>query len=207
MENEKRFEWLTGIVDKYNDQKNFSKVDFALSFATNAHAGQVRKGTTIPYIFHAMNVGKILAEDLNCIEDIVVAGILHDTLEDTNATEDDLRKNFGENILRLVKGNSERDKSDTWENRKKEAIEHAQNENEDVLLVKLADKLDNLKAIERDYNFLGEELWKRFNAPKERLEWYYYSLGKIFAGKLINTNHPEREKILLEYERCLHQVF
>ena len=207
MENEKRFDWLNNIVEQSKKQENFSKVDYAIYFATIAHAGQIRKGTTIPYIFHVLNVGKILAEDLQCEEDIVIAGILHDTLEDTKITKEDILKNFGENVLRLVVGNSERDKKDTWENRKKEAIEHAKKEAEDVLLIKLADKLDNIKAIERDYHYSGNEIWKRFNAPKDRLEWYYRSLRDIFAEKIYNMEYPERAKVLFEYEQCLDEVF
>lgn len=182
-------------------------IKLAIDFANKAHSGQVRKGTSIPYIFHVMNVGKILAEDLKCEEDIIIGGILHDVIEDTIVSKEEVKKVFGDNVLRLVEGNSERDKKDTWENRKKEAIEHAWNEAEDVLLIKLADKLDNIKAIERDFNFMGDKIWERFNAPKDRLQWYYSSLGEVFAAKINYSDFPERAVVLKQYEKCLETVF
>lgn len=176
----------------------------AIDFANKAHSKQVRKGSDIPYIFHPVNVGKILAERLGCSADIVIAGILHDTLEDTQTQENEILDYFGENVLRLVKGNSERDKSDTWENRKKEALKKAETESEDVLLIKLADKYDNLKAIEIDFLQHGDKVWERFNAPKDRLAWYYSSLGKIFEDKLKSVR---TEQIMKEYNSALNQVF
>src|SRR5687767_4080623 len=107
---------------------NSSKISKAIAFANTAHEGHFRKGTAIPYIFHVMNVGKLLTEEMECEEDVIVAGILHDTVEDTPVTYEDIERAFGLNVLRLVKGASEQDKSDTWENRKAETIKHTAHE-------------------------------------------------------------------------------
>jgi len=160
-----------------------NKISKAIAFANTAHAGHFRKGTSIPYIFHVLNVGKLLTEEMECEEDVVVAGILHDTVEDTPVTYEDIEREFGQNVLRLVKGASEQDKSDTWENRKAATIEHTADEAIDVLQVKLADKYDNITAIQRDAERMGDLIWKRFNAPKDRLHWYYKSLGEIFVNR------------------------
>lgn len=154
----------------------------AIEFATKAHKGQVRKGTKIPYITHPLGVAKILIEN-DCPEEIVVAGILHDTVEDTPVTIEDIRQAFGEKVAQLVQAASEPDKSDTWENRKRHTIESLKTVPMDVLLVSLADKLDNIKAIREDYEKLGESLWPRFNRPKQSQEWYYKSLAEVFSGR------------------------
>jgi len=95
----------------------------AIEFAAKAHAGQYRKGTRVPYLVHPLNVAKILI-DSGCSDVVAVAGILHDTVEDTPITLDEIRKHFGQAVAELVAGASEPDKSDTWENRKKHTIEY-----------------------------------------------------------------------------------
>jgi (p)ppGpp synthase/HD superfamily hydrolase len=95
----------------------------AIEFSTKAHTGLYRKGTKIPYITHPLNVAQILIE-YECPESVVTAGILHDTLEDTQATVDDIRDAFGYEVADLVNAVSEPNKSDTWENRKAHTIKH-----------------------------------------------------------------------------------
>src|ERR1039457_2338264 len=90
----------------------------AVSFATEAHTGQFRKGTSIPYIIHPLNVGKILI-NCGCRIEMVIAGILHDTIEDTHVSLSDVLERYGVDVANLVEGVSEPDRSDSWENRKK----------------------------------------------------------------------------------------
>jgi len=151
----------------------------AISFATESHKGQFRKGTKIPYIVHPINVGKILIEN-NCPDEVVEAGILHDTVEDTNVTIEDIQRKFGDQVAEIVSGCSEPDKSDTWENRKKHTIEYLELAPIGVLLASCADKLDNFRSIKADYNKYGDTIWSRFNRPKEQQTWYYESLAEIF---------------------------
>jgi (p)ppGpp synthase/HD superfamily hydrolase len=155
----------------------------AIEFAVKAHSGQFRKGTKIPYIVHPLSVARILIEH-DCPEEVVVAGILHDTVEDTPVTIGDIRRSFGENVASLVAGASEPGKSDTWENRKRHTIEYLKTAPLDVLFVSLADKLDNIRAIRADYEKLGDAVWSRFNRPKESQAWYYRSLADLFGARI-----------------------
>jgi (p)ppGpp synthase/HD superfamily hydrolase len=100
----------------------FCMIFKAIEFATRAHSGQYRKGTKLPYIVHPLGVAKILIE-CDSPEHLIVAGILHDTVEDTSATLDEIKQTFGWDIADLVEAASEPDKSDTWENRKEHTIQ------------------------------------------------------------------------------------
>jgi len=154
----------------------------AIEFAAKAHAGQYRKGTRVPYLVHPLNVAKILI-DSGCSDVVAVAGILHDTVEDTPITLDEIRKHFGQAVAELVAGASEPDKSDTWENRKKHTIEYLKTASPEVLLVSIADKLDNIRGINEGYAEIGESYWARFNRPRLHQQWYYQSLVRIFKAR------------------------
>ncbi len=155
----------------------------AIEFAFQAHAGQCRKGTKRPYIIHLLGVAKTLIGH-GCSEDLVVAGILHDTVEDTDVTVENIRQTFGEKVASLVQAASEPDKSDTWENRKRHTIEYLKTAPRDVLLIACADKLDNIREIREDYAKVGEAVWSRFNRPKEKQRWYYQSLADVFTSRI-----------------------
>jgi (p)ppGpp synthase/HD superfamily hydrolase len=156
----------------------------AVEFAAKAHAGQYRKGTKIPYLLHPLNVARILIEH-GCREAVVVAGILHDTLEDTPVTPDQIRERFGDEAAELVLSVSEPNKSDhTWENRKVHTLRHLDTAPPEVLLLSLADKLDNIRSIREDAERLGEAVWRRFNRSREKQEWYYRRLAEAFAGRI-----------------------
>jgi len=156
----------------------------AIEFATKAHSGQYRKGTKIPYITHPLNVAKTLIQ-LECTESVVIAGILHDTLEDTRVTLEDLTREFGREIANLVDSDSEPNKSDwTWENRKAHTIKKLKTASRDQLILSLADKLDNIRSMSEDHERIADKLWKRFNRPKEKQKWYYEELVAIFSEKM-----------------------
>jgi (p)ppGpp synthase/HD superfamily hydrolase len=127
-------------------------------------------------------VAKILIE-YDCEEEIVIAGILHDTVEDTDVTLEEIRRSFGEEVARLVAAASEPDKSDTWENRKRHTIEYLKTAPMDVLLLSCADKLDNIRSIREDYERVGDSVWKRFRRAKDSQEWYYSSLADLFMSR------------------------
>src|SRR5438270_10454843 len=100
-----------------------STIDRAIELAATAHRHQVRKGTDIPYITHPYVVGIMLAQ-IGCDEEVVAAGILHDTVEDTPLTLDDIRAQFGDRVASIVEGCSEPDKSASWEHRKQHTLEY-----------------------------------------------------------------------------------
>lgn len=126
----------------------------AIVIATMAHKGQTRKGRGIPYIFHPMEVGYILAAE-GCKEPLIAAGILHDTIEDTELTAKSIEEIFGVEIRDLVLGASEsnRDVKDiTWDERKQHTLDYLKNDaTEDIKLISCADKLSNIRSIERNY--------------------------------------------------------
>lgn len=165
-----------------------TKIFEAIDFAQHAHWGQFRKGTHIPYIIHPLEVMKILSQYTDD-ENIIIAGILHDTLEDTNITEHDILQHFGADVLSLVKSSTEPEKDKSWEERKQHTIEFLkQNDDKRVLLLSCADKLNNINSIINDYNQIGEELWKRFKRGKEQQKWYYSSLAEIYLNKDKNNS-------------------
>jgi len=157
----------------------------AIEFATKAHTGQFRKGTKVPYIVHPLGVAKILIE-AGCSEDVAVAGILHDTVEDSSTRIDDIRRDFGEEVTRLVEGASEPNKSDTWENRKQHTIDILETAPMDAVYVSLADKLANIRDIRADYEKLGDDVFLRFNRPKEKQEWYYRAMADLFSKRIVD---------------------
>ena len=147
------------------------RLNLAIRFAVDCHAGQVRKGTTIPYIVHPLEVLSILMR-MNADNDLMIAGVLHDTVEDTDATIDQIAELFGNDVATLVAHHTE-DKRKSWRERKEHAINALAEADHRVKMLVMADKLSNLRSIAADYNEIGDKLWKRFNAPRERQSWYY----------------------------------
>lgn len=148
----------------------------AILFAGRKHADQKRKGTELPYLVHPMEVMAILIAN-NCTENVIIAGILHDTLEDTDTTPEEIKELFGEEILATVQTESE-DKSKTWKERKQHTVDLLPDDSLETQLVCCADKLSNIKSIYADKCAIGEKLWERFNAPKENIKWYYESIAE-----------------------------
>ncbi|MCS7461049.1 HD domain-containing protein [Paenibacillus doosanensis] len=151
-------------------------VERAIEFAARAHQGQVRKGTDIPYISHPYAVGMILL-DAGCDDEVVAAGILHDTLEDTDATYEELVRKFGQRVADIVLGCSEPDKTLSWEERKDHTINSLKTASRDVRMVACADKIHNVRSTLRAIEAEGEEaVWRRFKRGKEPQEWYFRQL-------------------------------
>ncbi|KUG02415.1 gtp pyrophosphokinase, (p)ppgpp synthetase i [hydrocarbon metagenome] len=151
------------------------RIERACELASQAHAGQVRKGTNIPYITHPMAVGIILAE-AGATTDAVIAGIIHDVVEDSHITLEEVEMLFGNRVRTLVEACSELDKSLPWEERKNHTLQSLQDVDRDIWLTTLADKLNNIRTMLRDHAICGEEIWSRFNRGRQEQEWYYRGL-------------------------------
>ena len=160
------------------------KLDKAIVFATNAHAGSVRKGKTRPYILHpleAMIITSTVTEDV----DVLAAAVLHDTVEDTDVTRNDILREFDEKVADLVVAESENKREnlpaeDTWKIRKQETLDHLEEASWDAKAICLGDKLSNMREIYRDYLFIRDEIWDRFNQKDKSMHaWYYNSILKI----------------------------
>jgi len=167
----------------------------AIIFATQKHVGQVRKGTDIPYITHPMEVMQILTKE-NCSNDVIIAGILHDVLEDTKTSPAEILDLFGEGVLKMVIAESE-DKSKTWKERKQATINQLADADIGIKKVCLADKLANLRSMDADKSLVGEKLWERFNASKGDIEWYYRQIIKVML-ELGETSMYFEYKILVD---------
>ena len=174
----------------------------AVEFAAKAHLGQVRKGSDIPYIAHPYNVGTILTS-AGADDDLIAAGILHDTVEDCKEISlDDIRREFGNRVAAMVEGCSEPDKEAPWHKRKEHTIEYLKTAPLDVLTVSAADKLDNALAIARDHALMGDALWGRFKEGKEDQSWYYRQLVLSYAeSEIAGTN------IVREFTATVARVF
>ena len=162
-------------------------IDRAIAFATQAHEGQVRKGTSRPFILHPLEVGKIVAS-MTEDEEVISAAILHDTIEDCEGiTEECLCEKFTERVAGLVAQESE-DKSKTWMERKSATIAHLKVAPREIQMIGLADKLSNMRDIDRDYPECGEELWNRFRMKdKNVIGWYYKSIRESLEEAMDGT--------------------
>lgn len=150
---------------------NTAKLHDAIIFAAKAHKGQVRKGTDVDYLTHPMEVLQILTQ-MGADEGLLIAGILHDVVEDTDVTIDEIRERFGADAARLVEHHSE-DKSLSWRQRKEQTVASLEYADKRTQMLVMADKVSNQRSIYADLQVLGDELWDRFNAPKEEQSWYY----------------------------------
>ena len=157
-----------------------SLIHEAIIFAARKHDGQVRNGTDIPYVAHPMEVMQILTKN-ECTEEVIIAGLLHDTLEDTDTQPNEILSNFGGDVLWIVEGNSE-DKSKTWKERKQHTLDHIASAPLEVRQVCYADKISNLRSMASELKKIGEKLWERFNAPKADIEWYYRGIAAALGS-------------------------
>ena len=162
-------------------------IEKAIAFATQAHEGQFRKGTTRPFILHPMEVGNIVAS-MTEDEEVISAAILHDTIEDCEGvTEVIICREFSPRVAELVVQESE-DKTKTWMERKSATIAHLKEAPKEIQIIGLADKLSNMRDIDRDYPECGEELWKRFRMKdKEVIGWYYKSIRDSLRESMQGT--------------------
>jgi GTP pyrophosphokinase len=159
----------------------------AMSYAALIHGSQKRKGTTIPYVSHLMSVSALVME-FGGDEDLAIAGLLHDALEDCGAEHEKvIRDNWGERVARIVRDctdgvpNATGEKAN-WHDRKKAYLEHLRAVDSDTLLVSACDKLHNARAIVADLR-AGHDVFSRFKAGREGTLWYYGELVKVFQNR------------------------
>ena len=183
------------------DSFSGSLLDRAIIFAVKKHSGTLRKGTNLPYIVHPMEVAAIAAGITDDAE-VIAAAVLHDTLEDTDTTFDELAENFGERVALLVAAESENKREeekpeDTWKIRKEETVRHLSAAEDDVKVIALSDKLANIRAIQRDHEMLKDKFWDRFNQKDPALHgWYYRSVGDALStSDLLRKTSAFREYI------------
>ncbi|MDD7408303.1 MAG: HD domain-containing protein [Anaerovoracaceae bacterium] len=185
-------------------EKNM-KLHEAVIFAAKAHEGQNRKGTDIDYLSHPMEVLGILAA-AGADPDLQMAGILHDTLEDTDATAEQIGEQFGEEVLSLVQGHSE-DKSRSWKERKQTNIDLTKAGDIRYKMLIAADMLSNVRSMYSDWKKVGDTLWDRFNAKKEDEAWYYHGLLDALAPLGEDSQIPARRAVYDEISGLVEELF
>ena len=180
-------------------------LDRAIMFAVKAHAGTERRGKGFPYIVHPMEAMEIVAT-MTPDQELLAAAALHDTVEDTDVTVEQLRAEFGDRIASLVAAESDEvvegvSEEESWHGRKQAAIDRLARAPHDAKIVALGDKLSNMRAIARDYAMQGDKLWSLFHTtdPREH-EWHYRGL----ADSLRELSDTFAFK---EFESLIDQVF
>lgn len=169
-----------------------SRLDDALTFSARAHGRQVRKGTDVPYFTHPFHVAWIL-RDHGFDEDVVIGGLLHDLLEDTDVGKSEIAERFGPRVAEIVQGCTEPDHEwGYWEDRKEDMIASLETANDDVRAVACADKLHNLSTTKDALNIVGESVWRRFGRGRMDQAWYYRSMVHALAK---GWSHPMLDEL------------
>jgi (p)ppGpp synthase/HD superfamily hydrolase len=197
------------------DSPTHRQLAYATYLAALAHDGQFRKGEAVPYLVHPLRVGEILAH-VGCDYKLVIAGILHDVLEDGCRDEYgrlivgelEIRKEFGQDVLDLVQGASEPDKEATWEARKQHTIDFLRDEASlEVCVVACADKLDNVSSSVEDKERLGDDFWKRFKRGAAEQRWYHSSLVEVFTARTAASGDERLRVLVARYAVAVNDLY
>ena len=188
-----------------NNPLNTAVLDRAIIFAVKAHSGTERRGKGYPYVVHPLEAVAIVATMTND-QDLLAAAALHDTVEDTDVTIEQIRAEFGDRVAALVAVESDEmpmdvPEEDTWHARKQASIDRIANAGRDAKMVALGDKLSNMRAIARDYAVQGDAIWNLFHVkdPKDH-EWRFRALAEAFK-------ELEDTFAYLEFVKLIDQVF
>jgi len=187
-----------------------SRFTAAVDYARHLHI-ETRKGSQIPAMAHLLGVASLVMGEnghapVAVTEDMVIAAILHDAVEDHGGEPRlrDIEHNFGADVARMVDGLSDSleedaDQKASWEERKAAYIERLKNEPPDTRLISAADKLYNSRTIIADYRDVGPRVWNRFKRGREQQIWYYNALLAVFRSYPTN-------RIVDEFERVVHEL-
>jgi len=177
------------------------RVDQALGFAAQCHARQQRKGSDVPYIVHPVHVAWLLDRH-GFDDDVVIAGLLHDVVEDTGCSAEAIERLFGPRVARCVVAVSEPDKSLAWEVRKAQAVRRMQGMDKDAKAVSCADKAHNLHTIADALEAGNTEIWQRFNRGEQmQLAYFRQALAALSDG----FNHRIVDELRAALDRVVDQ--
>lgn len=179
---------------------NSKRIQMALEIVLRKHHEQVRKLCDTPYSIHPISAAMMLLE-MDEKEDVIIGALLHDTIEDTDTTYEEIEEMFGTSVCLIVRGCSEQDKTLSWEERKNHTIHGIPELSRDTQVVVIADKIHNLSSINMH---LGDEnIWKSFKRGYESQKWYYESLRTSFN----QSEHLKNSKLLSIYNELYLKVF
>jgi (p)ppGpp synthase/HD superfamily hydrolase len=175
----------------------------ALVYAAQIHAGQLRKGTLVPYLSHLLGVTAIALEH-GATEDEAIAALLHDAVEDAGgkARLTDIEVRFGNRVAGIVTGCTDTDQTPKppWRARKLAHVAHVRRASASVKLVVAADKLHNARTILSDYRALGDAVWTKFKGGKEGTLWYHRTMIKSFTGPRLRRLAQDLDAVVTELE-------
>jgi len=187
-----------------------ARYDAALRLAATAHRAQKRKGSDAPYIVHPVQVSTILLR-YGFAEDEVIAGLLHDVVEDQGVSLDSIEAEFGPAVAAMVAALSERkregDRQRPWEERKKEALARLRQAGAGAMAVKAADVLHNAHSLMADLKGHGAAAWDHYSRGPEQTLWYYRSVLEIVETEL--GGHPLLDEVAAavgDLERVIRQM-
>ncbi len=167
--------------------------DRAVKFAAEAHSGMKRKGTGMPYILHPLEVA-VIAGTMTPDPEVLAAAVLHDTVEDTPVTSEEIRAEFGDRVAMLVEAETEDKRegtppSESWQIRKDESLDELKNASDPgVSVMWLADKLSNIRSFVRLKEERGDDLWELFNQRDAKKQAWYYRTVAAYTSHLSGTD-------------------
>ena len=166
------------------------RLDMAIRAATYAHAKQSRKGMDIPYIVHPYSVMLIASQATND-EDILIACLMHDVLEDVSHRypEEQMMSEYGIGVVEIVKGVTKNDGIKDWHDRAVDYNNNLLNNAPDgSIVVACSDKIHNMMSTLADYQMQGESLWRKFKAGKDEQLWYYQEVYNVIKSRMPKLN-------------------
>lgn len=180
------------------------KIEKAIRKASELHNGQARKADAkVPYISHVFSVAVILSNYTDD-EDVIIAGLLHDTVEDTDYTPEELEMDFGPRVKAIVLGVTEQKTKDgikiSWAERKEQYLEKLSRDSRESLLVCAADRLHNLTCLLEEREKQGNLIWAKFNAPPDQQLEFCRKVLEILKQRLDNPLVEELEEAYDKFE-------
>jgi len=186
------------------------RIEQAIRAAAILHRDQTRKGIVpLPYVTHLFAVSLIIS-DYTDSEDAFIGGLLHDALEDTDYTEAELREDFGEHILEIIKAVSEPQDTDTkkhtWLERKKKYAAQLRDAPTESLLIAAADKIHNMRTIVEEYYNDHARFLKDFGGSLDDRALMYQDISNIINNRLDNGIVSEFNHVHTEFKNFILDV-
>lgn len=175
----------------------------AIQFAARKHHGQMRRETEpLPYITHLFSTALLVAEG-GAHDDVVTAALLHDILEDTATTREEIAVAFNEQVTELVEAVSERKEIEgkelDWKERKADYLARLEQASDDAILIAIADKIDNVESKLESFAEEGSALLARWGQPMEEYLWYHGEALQIAQARL--PDHPLTKRLAEAHAR------
>jgi hypothetical protein len=204
---------LDDLQEKYEVHKeaDLTELADAFAFAVGAHNNAMRKSGTL-YISHPMDVASTLLKE-NAPLELVMAGLLHDVVEDTDVDIGTISNKYGQQVADYVNAVTEPEelrqpatgnKAQTWKQRKEHTIREIKSAEREIKLLSCADKLANIRDLISELRMEGECFWDKFNAPKEEQEWYYRSMLEAFAT---GPQNIAETRTYCDLKECVEKLF